>query len=165
MIIFLDIDGVLNHSSWHFPQTYIGGSDPQWVRKAMQDIDDKTVENLNHIILRTAASIVISSSWRKNYPLPTIERMLMRRGLTSRCVIGATPNLNHGPNRGGGKRIQEIEHWLYFADLQSLPYVILDDDKKYMGTEIPEFLHVPDSHGLTKELADEAIEILCRPRK
>jgi hypothetical protein len=51
-IIFLDIDGVLNCQTTHNP------------RKFPYVVDSSLLANLNQLIARTTAKVVLSSTWR-----------------------------------------------------------------------------------------------------
>lgn len=87
-ILFLDIDGVLNH-----PGTYAQGA--PWRREAGQvrvPIAPECMAQLNRLVARTGAQIVISSSWRLFAPWQDLGRALARAGLVGQ-VIGQTPDL------------------------------------------------------------------------
>ena len=60
-IIFLDIDGVLNHDQWYVSKEYqaIYQNEDNEL-----DIDPKCAERINKICEQTDAKIVISSDWR-----------------------------------------------------------------------------------------------------
>lgn len=84
-IVFLDIDGVLNHSA---------------TRGAMWSEDEplpipiapECMARLNRLIAETGAKIVISSSWRLFARWEDLGPALMRHGLVG-DVIGETPDL------------------------------------------------------------------------
>jgi len=63
-IIFLDIDGVLNHQLWFKNQKNkkVIDTDLEYNRSM---IDETRVDLLNDLIKETKAKVVISSSWRK----------------------------------------------------------------------------------------------------
>ncbi len=105
-IIFLDADGVMNGIR-NWPLT----GAPRWW------IDPKAVTRLNNLTKRSGAKLVISSTWRRFWDVPSI---LKRAGVVA-PVVGETPYLP------GRERGIEIRAWLsQHPDVES--YVILDDD-------------------------------------
>lgn len=105
-IIFLDIDGVLNYHGY-------GGN-----FRATLAID--CITQLNAITDATQAQIVISSTWRKTYPLAGLIAFLREQGVTGH-ILDSTPNLNGLP------RGEEIAQWIN-AHPGVENFVILDDD-------------------------------------
>lgn len=112
-IIFLDIDGVLNHC-----ETRSGICSP--TEPLPLPIAPECMARLNRLIADTGAKIVISSSWRKFARWQDLGPALMRHGLVG-AVIGETPDLmkdvvwlERWPKRAGGpfKRGWEIREWL-----------------------------------------------------
>jgi hypothetical protein len=88
-IIFLDIDGVLNH-----PGTYCEAA--PWRREAGEilrvPVASECMARLNPLVDETGARIVISSSWRLFAHWQDLGPALKRYGLTGE-VIGETPDL------------------------------------------------------------------------
>ena len=132
-IVFLDIDGVLNHSSTR--HTVL----PNSIEPLPIPIDPKCMERLNRLIAETGARIVISSSWRLFARWQDLGPALARHGLVG-DVIGETPDL---PNNKAwlanwqtrhGKAFEfdrlergwEIGEWLA-AHPEVTAFVILDD--------------------------------------
>ena len=85
-VVFLDIDGVLNHSATRsdiLPTT----NEPLPI-----PIATECMTRLNRLIAETSAKIVISSSWRLFARWQDLGPALVRHGLVG-DVIGETPNL------------------------------------------------------------------------
>ena len=91
-IIFLDIDGVCNT-----PRT--------WGNRPLEHaLETHLVGNVQRLISATDAELVLSSTWRKSVPLPTMFGMLKEHGLEKE-FLSATPVLHC-------HRILEILSWL-----------------------------------------------------
>ena len=147
-IVFLDIDGVLNH-----------GNEKDRIKTKSGVVCGESIKILNELCLRTGAKIVISSTWRKDDIPP--EDSLRSAGLTAE-VVGHTPVLN-------SCRGLEIEQWL--KDNESVTgskyydfsnYVILDDDSDMLYNQRHNFLIIDGSVGLTESQAWHAEKILLR---
>lgn len=144
-ILFLDVDGVLNC-------VYTN----RLTKNGFRFVDKVEIKRLNHIIDETGAKIVLSSDWR--YGRSDTD---MNSGFLELCnelhryrieIFDYTPELMWS-NRG-----KEIE--LYLEMHPGIKnYVILDDSKE-VDPENPHFVKTEMKHGLTKELAERAIEIL-----
>lgn len=144
-IIFLDVDGVLNCDKTE-----------RETRSGYRFVGSRKIKLLKKIVEETGAAIVLSSDWRYNRNAPEmnsdfleLKNELRRYGIE---IQDYTPELAWS-NRG-----REIELWLgTHPHIQN--YVILDDSKEVDKTN-PRFLKTTMEHGLTKELAERAIEIL-----
>jgi len=143
-IIFLDIDGVLNNNK----------------TKIIWGIERECVTNLNHILLKTNANIVLISSWRNliiegHLKLSGFEYLLRSHGVN--CMdrlVGLTP-----PDDVFFERWNQVEFFIKNTKLEIDSFVILDDCE--------DFPNYPDNYiqtdaltGLTKKDAEQAIEIL-----
>ena len=131
-VVFLDIDGVLNHCDTRCPTPTSGEPLPM-------PIEPKCMERLNRLIAETGAKIVISSSWRLFARWQDLGPALVRHGLVAE-VIGETPNLvndetwlaNWEAHKGAPftfellERGWEIGEWLA-AHPEVTAFVILDD--------------------------------------
>lgn len=123
-ILFLDIDGVMNTNNtaldrqgrnggihswpWHYSNGKVPSDyDPGFTRDA--------VKVLNHIVARSGAKVVISSSWRDDASTETFNDWLE---LPHGTVIGKTPS---SWNRGA-----EILAWLK-VNAPAEPWVAIDD--------------------------------------
>ena len=128
MIIFLDIDGVLNNQT-------------------TGQIDKDCVMALNYFVEKIGgADIVISSSWRLTHTLPTLKSILKS---VRADIIGVTPD-----KRVEGRR-KDISLWV--EENQCHDYVVLDDVLAENGIPAEKTFIVPngDIDGLTKQKVDD----------
>ena len=154
-IIFLDIDGVLNHDNWYVSKRY---QDMQWDEDNELDIDPKCAERINKICEQTGAKIVISSDWRISW-YGTLMR-LQRGGVNTEYIIDKTPELLWINIPGFDKsRGSEIETWLNF-NLDINNYVIIDDRTDFSEKQKEHFVHVNPYCGITDNDMINAINIL-----
>ncbi len=148
-IIFLDVDGVLNHRG-SFAPGMPGGS---------RRIAPECVTELNRIVESTGADIVVSSTWRQD---PDYIRVLRAAGVKGR-ILGKTVHGIRGIDGNflvGTCRGDEIQEWL--AANEPDAFVILDDDSD-MAHLMPSLVHTSFDTGLTREHADDAIARLSTP--
>lgn len=131
-VIFLDIDGVLNHADTR-------SESPTADEPLPIPIAPECMTRLNRLIAETGVKVVISSSWRLFAAWETLGPALVRRGLVG-DVIGQTPDLSndavwlenwrvkHGSPFMFDKleRGWEIGEWIA-AHPEMTQFVILDD--------------------------------------
>ena len=132
-IVFLDIDGVLNHAATRHAVS------PTDTEPLPIPIAPECMARLNRLIAETGAKIVISSSWRTFAGWQDLGPALVRHGLVAE-VIGETPDLpnnatwlaNWEASKGAAfafdhlERGWEIAEWLA-AHPEVTAFVILDD--------------------------------------
>ena len=132
-VVFLDIDGVLNHSATRHNVS------PTTTEPLPIPIEPACMARLNQLIAETSAKIVISSSWRLFARWQDLGPALVRHGLVAE-VIGETPDLpnntawlaNWQVRKGTPfefdrlERGWEIAEWLA-AHPEVTAFVILDD--------------------------------------
>lgn len=144
-IIFLDVDGVLNNSTWAKRMIDEG------VRVYAEDIlEDRAIELLKQIVDATGADVVISSTWRSD-PV-AMDHLLIQLNAHGIWPIGATPRTNL-------KRGDDISQWLEKNDGYVDAYVILDDDSD-MTVHMDHLVQTSFEHGLRPEHVTRAIEML-----
>lgn len=151
-VLFLDIDGVLNSTSyWHdagekLPMGKAGAIDPQ------------AVARLNQIVQSTNCMVVLSSSWRSQ-GYEHVDKMLQERGFKWRLI-------HQTPVKEGCPRCAEIDEWLSLnADLWGDRFVVLDDDPQAWSDDGPfaaqgRFVNTNYLVGLRENGVDLAIEWL-----
>lgn len=174
-IIFLDIDGVINHTAWY-----------NWVRQhpeflkdgGHKNIDPKSVEKIINICNQANAYIILSSSWRWHNFEQTIKKLSSIRDLRPILdrMVGVTLRTDE---RERGKEIKyflndcrknhfnsEFNTWNPLIKskikISNFPkFVILDDDNfDILEEQLPFFIHVNDKVGITDEDIDKAVKIL-----
>lgn len=165
-ILFLDIDGVLNHDSWFKSKEYKKCSS-DW-RVSM--FDPACVSRVNKILQETGARLVVSSSWRDMSDLPDIFK---RIGLPTNFDV--TPfadnvfNLNPLQEMFGEEDIRywrgsEIQWYLDHNVTEDYTYCILDDDHDMLPKQLEYFVSTSNPYGLTDKLMYKAIDILNNGR-
>lgn len=133
-IIFLDIDGVLNHESTTERIQGYRGLDPELVERGVKLIAD------------VGAEVVLSSTWRL---FPHLRR----------AVDEVIPFIDVTPEIPNGSRGAEIHQWLTtnggaagsFRDPHRL-HVVLDDDRDMVSGLVCVF--TDPRVGLTEDVAD-----------
>jgi hypothetical protein len=153
-IIFLDVDGVLNHQAF-----YESG---KWQKGKMRDIDPKSMELLNMLIEETGAKIVLSSAWRIGRTIEELQQEFNELGLKGN-IIGKTP----GSDKNYFVRGNEIYAWLlnqgrkeFNLDYGFKNYVIIDDSTDMLLQQKDNFVWVDNFVGLTLHSINKAKKIL-----
>lgn len=147
MLLFLDIDGVLH------PENREGG-----VLCRLPAFEQ---------VLRAfpAVEVVISSSWRTEPELSTLEAL---RGLFSpdigARVVGATPDLYDGFHSPPHRRQLEIETWLRDEGREYEPWLALDDCDWMFRPGCPQLVLVDGATGLDEHAAGTLRRRLAGPR-
>lgn len=163
-IIFLDIDGVLNTKEWHSRMTKDTSKDEYGYA-----FDPVTVKNLAHIIDKTGADIVISSSW-KFYGVAKLRKMWEIRNLPG-TILDITPNTisdemllnaNLEEFQLGVCRGNEIKEWLSRHKHEVSNYVIIDDFDDMLPEQEDHAVLTDSLIGITGSDAEKAIMILNR---
>jgi|688.fasta_scaffold12985_13 hypothetical protein len=183
-IIFLDIDGVLNHQNWYSYRHKEIDQNDIVSHYPFYEFDPKSIEQLNRIIEETGAKVVVSSTWRMGRTISQLQEILDRVGFVGE-VIDTTPHFYVKGTDNEGEKIGytiprgcEIEWWLKnkgkfqrinwsteeqqkFIDNAIVKnYVILDDDSDMLYGQREHFVKTYFMNGLTEERADECIKIL-----
>lgn len=154
-VIFLDIDGVLNHEKHYKWLMETDEPTPLQQVYPYSEFNPESCKILNRIIDETDAKIVLSSSWR----LDGINRMnslFKHFGLPR--IYDITPSLCG--RFGSLCRGKEIDKWLS-EHPEVTKYVILDDDTDMEEYQLPFFVKTdPYKDGLNNDIANKVINIL-----
>ena len=151
-VIFLDFDGVMNTAYYgHF----LGKEGLPYRDEFGAVFDPNCVGYLKEIIEKTGAEIVVTSSWKSLMTYRDMLNMWEQRGLPG-YVIDLTPS-----SSGCRRRGDEIDAWLKECK-DECQYVILDDidESNFNEHQLPRLIVVNPYHGLDKEVAERAIELL-----
>jgi hypothetical protein len=148
-IIFLDIDGVLNHERFYkerFEKRYEEGA----IAHPYSEIDPECITNLNKLIEETGAKVVISSTWRHS-GLEYCLDVLKFHGFEG-DIIGVTPDLRHDDCLRGNEILKWIKNNKHLVGdyYNFTEYVILDDDSDMLYWQRNNFLLIDRFVGLTR---------------
>lgn len=154
--IFLDIDGVLVMDFNNYD-----------LEKNRCNFDLLAVENLNHLISKTDAQIIVSSCWRYHYRnnLKGLQDLFKDYNFKyANNIIGTTPSISF-PKLEVTMSVPrgiEIEYWLrqHTDTIDQYRYVIIDDDGDMMLWQKDNFIQTKTDEGLTFNVANKCIEIL-----
>ncbi len=143
-IIFLDIDGVLNCKETPNP------------RKFPYIIDSRLLANLNELLRRTGAKVVLSSTWRTD-PI----------GVLAARHYGI-PFIDLCPDMPDASRCEEMLSWLS-AHQEVGRYVVIDDEDDCLD-DLPLF-QTSNKTGLTMDIVEgverylkgETVETIRQP--
>lgn len=166
-IIFIDIDGVLNHELWYQSKE----RNDRILALGDRDINDYgdyfspyTMSLLNSLIEKTNAKVVVSSSWRSGRTNEELQELFNDNGFKG-DIIGQTPYLyfNCEESVGSAPRGAEIKAWFMLNEdihKNNYTYVIFDDDTDMLYNQRNNFIHVDSYCGITYNDIFLAIEIL-----
>jgi hypothetical protein len=151
-IIFLDIDGVLNHELFYtrYPRgkglrQNLGLDEySRW----LDDIDPVCLKTLDTYCREIdGIQIVISSTWRLGRPVEWFQGLFHPH--TAIPIVGVTPHGGSLSCRG-----TEIKKWLD-DNMRDKPhtYVIVDDDSDMLMCQANNFIQVDPYCGLSKNIA------------
>ncbi|HCT64376.1 MAG TPA: hypothetical protein DIC60_03745 [Lachnospiraceae bacterium] len=149
-ILFLDVDGPLKTIENYHPSTQMG----------FYKFNEECVYYLNKILEVPWTKIVVSSDWKAH--LDYLRALFEKNGIDGRHIIDSTPRLKD-KNRG-----DEIQAWRdtmgKFFDRKGGKYkiekILIIDDNRDMGDLLPYLIQTYFADGITKEIADAAIEYL-----
>jgi hypothetical protein len=172
-LIYLDIDGVLNHQDG-----YKSGDCSFNYEKKYQRFSKESKEYLNRLIINTGAKLVISSTWRSD-GIDRLREIFKLEGVDGE-IIGVTPHFSIN-GYGSAPRGVEIEadlksrgfwhiNWSeeeqmkYMVKSNIVNYVILDDDSDMLYGQRNHFVNVlpapRNTSGFNKEYYNKALDIL-----
>lgn len=137
-IIFLDVDGVLNHG------------------KLAIKVEDEKVELLKKIVDETNAKIVLSSDWRywlntDDEDVALLIRKLKNLGMD---IMSSTPITKHG-YRGA-----EIYQWINEWNGETIEKIVILDDRDDMKPYMNRLVQTSFSFGLQEKHVKMAIKLL-----
>ena len=150
-VIFLDIDGVLNCSTYRRQKLCQGDYSVT--------IEPQQLQRLKRLVVKTGAAIVLISSWRKYWMRDGSIDSAGKRieavfALEELSITDKTPVLENG------SRSLEIEQWLK-GKAYIEQYVILDDNDFLWSKMLrPHWVCCPGETGLTDHLVEVAERIL-----
>jgi hypothetical protein len=144
-VIFLDIDGVLNNTSWLLDQ------------KNFDNFCPDNVKIFNYLVKRIDAKVVISSTWRLDHR--NLKKIFKDQGVN--CdIVGFTPDLSKQENGiyRGVERGAEIWKWILDWGGEKIDNFVILDDENDMGTLHQSLIQTNMSSGLTLRDAVKVIK-------
>jgi hypothetical protein len=142
-LIFLDLDGVLNH---HIP-----GCRPS----SANGLDPDNVAQFNQIIRATQAQIVIISDWRWFYTWEQLQQRLRAAGLEGELLGTTSTEWLQATDDTWLSRGYEIEEWLQQHQYRGA-FVILDD-RPDLEPYLDHLIQTDTRKGLTEVEVQQAI--------
>ena len=155
-VVFLDIDGVLNHQRMP-KRDIVPCISPEGQKYGA--LSKRCIKLLNKLLTYELTRIVVSSSWR-NDEFDVIQT-LYTAGVRENSIIGVTPSLRDGPYILRGN---EIYGWCQQNSDKINTYVILDDDSDMLYWQRNHFQLVDNCVGLTENVVYKAELILKNTR-
>lgn len=164
--LFIDFDGVLNTHNY---RSYLIENETDTNDEFGCLFDPQAVACLKFIVEKTAAKIVISSSW-KEYGTDFLRELWEKRNLPEQIYsiipsLISTNYLNH--DTGYSFKIPEryskgleINAWIELNVAGDYSYCIIDDEAFFLPYQLEHLVQVDEEKGLTGEKASMAIEIL-----
>lgn len=147
-VIFLDIDGVMNHRKF-FERSKL---------HKYQEFCPVAVECLKKIISKTNSKIVLSSTWRRGYKnIQEAKDQLFKFYDLEEYLVGFTPVLN---DEIRGKEIQLYIDTVKGDPLLNVENFIIIDDESDMGDLLYRLVYCSDYSGLNKTRMKEAIHLM-----
>ena len=182
-IIILDIDGVLNSNDYYTSKAYANIVRNKNEYNDIHDIDPKAVAELNYIIEKTNAEIIVSSQWRIGRSLEWMQKLFADIDVHG-SVVGMTALIRDSVR---GNEIQHTLALLNFPgtyrwqegpdesselkmtskkdlDHKHKRYVIIDDNSDMLLCQSNNFVQTNWEQGLTRKNADTAIAILNKSK-
>lgn len=158
-IVFLDFDGVLLPDPMAQQQTNDGMNSSNYLETVA--FDPACVSNLNHLLHKTDAEIVLSTSWAKGHSISQLSNCLLRNGIDPTRIFEyddpgdgnwMTPR-DRGFNRG-----EEIREWLQ-AHPEIQQWAALDDNSTVMLLR-RNFVRTNPTRGFDKHCLQTALSFL-----
>lgn len=148
-VVFLDIDGVLNHHQWleNLSPVLEMSNDQWWVEM----IDPSLVVHLNSLLHQTGAKVVVSSTWRRHFNPEGMQRILTQVGFKGEVIDCTTKDTMECRGLQISKWVQEHP--------EVTSFVILDDrsDMAHLGHLL---VRTSEDEGLGPDHVIKACEIL-----
>ena len=159
-IVFLDCDGVVNNQS-----TRLISLDG---KNRVDPVDENLVNGVIRAIDEVDAEIVISSTWRKYYPVQKIIAMLGNHDPDIKDILHKRieKNIWRTPDTSSGFRGREISKWISEYEICVGPvcrYAIIDDDTDFSAGQLPHFVNTDAEFGWRPRDRDTLIQAMSVP--
>lgn len=167
-LIFLDIDGVLNHQQWFSSEQFNSWTPKNLHEHDLNQLCPYSVAIFNDLVKNTEAKVVLSSSWRKTHSPKEMQGLLKEAGGFEGEIIDSTPVLrfsnkdyNYSVPRGCEvKAWMEMNKGLLGKKISKADYAILDDDSDFLYCQRERYFRVDPYCGITPNLAKRVEQLL-----
>jgi hypothetical protein len=153
-VLFLDVDGVLNHRGVFTPGAGTAILCP------------KAVERLKRVVSETGAAVVLSSTWRLGrVPNEHLSKLKACGVMDKAHEDWRTIEMPHDFTTSRlifSRRGDEIAEWLA-RHPEVTEYAIVDDDSDMLPEQSARFVQTSFEDGLTDRHADALISLFSRP--
>ncbi len=149
-ILFLDIDGVLNSPSAEMFAMRL--MDNPTDDEILERLESEPCAALEAVIQATACDIVITSSWRHTLTVSQLEGYLVRAGVPSAKVVGATIT--------AWSRDKEILTWVEENNVSR--WCALDDIGLPEIKRLGKFIQTPFTHAFSQGQVPQVVATLLQ---
>ena len=166
-ILFLDIDGVLNHEQFYVrvrndKKEYKKRSNKEeWL---LNQLDPNSIKVLNDFIDESGCKLVLSSSWRRTsfFRSDDVENTIkdVNTFFKKAGVVGEFIGVTRLYRFEGSFRGNEIYSWINDNKKTISNYVIFDDDSDMLYWQRNNFFLVDGVVGLTRNVCYRALRFL-----
>jgi hypothetical protein len=140
-ILFLDIDGVLNSV-----RSCIAFDGYPYSNSNYEKFDDIAVNLIRKLCKTTNTKIILSSTWR------------LFKGWDKLYEVLNLPIIDKTPHKLSSTRGEEIDMWLSNNKVDK--YAIVDDDSDILVYQLPYFVKVDNTNGLSYENYLQLLKLL-----
>jgi len=140
-ILFLDIDGVLNSV-----RSCIAFDGYPYSNSNYEKFDDIAVNLIRKLCKTTNTKIILSSTWR------------LFKGWDKLYEVLNLPIIDKTPHKLSSTRGEEIDMWLSNNKVDK--YAIVDDDNDILVYQLPYFVKVDNTNGLSYENYLQLLKLL-----
>lgn len=180
-ILFLDFDGVLNHTEWLVraaERIEIGEDSPPESLTSAPMIDPACVLRLDQVCRRTGCYIVVSSTWRLSRTVAELGAILRGLGFTG-DVIDRTPDSaraseetirrildGEAPEKvlANVTRGHEIQRWMDANGITNTDHIAIVDDDSDMAHLMHRLVQTKYETGLQDEHVERLVTLLGEKR-
>lgn len=175
-ILFLDFDGVLNHTQWLIDNA--ANITAAETLTGAPSLDPACVKRLDEVCRRTGCYIVVSSTWRLSRTVTELARILRELGLTGE-VIDRTPECRSSAETirriiDGGldpvraladlTRGHEIQRWMDESGHTNTDHIAIVDDDSDMAHLKHRLVQTRYETGLQDEHVERLVTLLGEKR-
>lgn len=144
LILFVDIDGVLNTRDYLRRQILMGNKASRFIWCPI------AVAYINLLTEKLDARIIVTSTWRYEFnSLDELKAIFKKNEINPKYVIGKTPSLIY--NDGSFTRGDEICAWIEENDAHEYLHIILDDKDNGISKRFEHFIQTEESAGFANK--------------